>query len=179
MMNRGLQHDARPPKTTIPNDSREPQLLSADELKAVFRNKRDGLLLPLSYVGSLQELMVAAPAQDPATATSKTLDGKVAKATGGREQLYSLDLRLYADDEINRVTRLYHDRWLNLMVLQGRSDDGLSRGRTRERAEYDYLLRFFREELAYEPPEAEIAAAEIYRRLDTINRVMARQLMRE
>jgi hypothetical protein len=132
-----------------------------EELKRAFREKRSGLIVPITFVGSLSELTVA-EMQQKETMTSN---------------VPSLDLRRYTDREVNRVTRMYHDLWLSLIVSRN------SPSIEREKAERDYLYRFFLQELAYVPPTGDEdpskLALKVYDRLDTVNQVMAKRLINE
>lgn len=128
----------------------------------------------------------------------------------------SLDMRRFTDTEVNRVTRMYQDRWLQMLVVDRKlssrtssscnsnsssSDsnsslpDETSRQKTQqpqqqkqqqtefslpapnEQAEFDYLVRFFWNELANSPSDEEAAVLEIYDRLNVINRVLADRLL--
>lgn len=146
---------------------------SSDELKRLFVERRAGKLIPLLYVDSLNELMVAERREENAKGSND-------------DNLYSLDLRRFSDREINRVVRVYHDRWLQLLIAEREQQTSVRR----DRAEFDYLLKFFRDELAYIPHASAtdtlavsssastgVAALEIYEKLDVINRVMADRLL--
>lgn len=217
-------------------------------LRDIIAKRRNDKVLPLLYVDSLSELLVAQPYRrdehDDNTIKRTKIDQNENESC-----LYSLDIRRFSDADLNRVTTMYHDRWLHLLVVyrhlrnieksnDGRlsgqdnqetvrrtaeddttvgtnvGDDDRNSSATRidgkrvkktktvnddsattlfdsinrrngfigcswgsdERAEFDYLVRFFRNELDYAPSNEKMAVSEVYDRLNIINRIMADKL---
>lgn len=129
-------------------------------------------------------------------------------SSSSADTMSSLDMRRFTDTEVNRVTRMYQDRWLQMLVVDRKlssrtsscnsdsnssSDshslpDETSRQQQQqqtefslpapnEQAEFDYLVRFFWNELANSPSDEEAAVLEIYDRLNVVNRVLADRLL--
>lgn len=101
---------------------------------------------------------------------------------------YPLDLRNFTADEINKVVRMFHDRWLTLVgileidrVERNRDEVKPLKNQLSDRAliEACFLLRFFEQELQYRPTNTNEVVDYLWKKLNTINKVMARRMLND
>lgn len=141
------------------------------KLRERFVHDRLQKFIPLQYIGEYIDVF-SAGIEQPLICTE-----------------HPLDLRNFTPDEINKIVRLFHDRWLTLVgilgidrVVEENADDRkptVNQLSDRALIEANFLIRFFEQELEYRPADANEVVDYLWKKLNTVNKVMARRILKD